>query len=316
MKDKASPDQNISATKVVWVSFLLNISDVVLGVIVTILSGSVVVLSQALEGAADLAASGLLVLGLNRSKKKADDTHPFGYGREMYFWTLISALIMLFVTSFFTVYLGFQRVLNPEPLQNAYLAYAVLIFAALTNGYSLSLSMRRLLHRKPVSKLWSIFYHSSLIETKSAFVLDLMATTAALVGFVSIVLFGFTGDAKYDGYGAIAIGITLGFLAILLLFAVKDFLIGKGVPIHTIERIKNASLRIKYVNSVQDLKAIHVGPDKILINIEINVADELTTDQLEKLIDRVKDEIRKDIPDAGHIQIELESPSETAIAIK
>lgn len=315
---KKSPQEKgkISASKVVWVSFLLNISDVVLGLIVTFFSGSVVVLSQALEGAADLAASGLLVLGLNRSKKKADESHPFGYGREMYFWTLISALIMLFVTSFFTIYLGLQRVLFPEPLENTYLAYAVLIFAIFTNGYSLSLSTRRLLHRKSLRKLWSIFYHSSLIETKSAFVLDLMATTAAFVGFVSLVLFGITGNGKFDGYGAVAIGLTLGILAILLLFAVKDFLIGKGVPIHTIEKIKAASLKVKHVKSVQDLKAIHVGPDKILINIEINVADELTTDELERLIDKVKDEIRKDIPDAGHIQIELESPSETILSTR
>jgi cation diffusion facilitator family transporter len=316
MTDKISSTEHISAKKVLWVSFAVDITDVVLGIGVTILSGSVVMLAEALEGAADLVSSGLLVIGLNRSKKKADLTHPFGYGREMYFWTLISALIMLLITSSLTIYFGLERVLNPHPIQNTIFAFGALIFAALTNGYALSLSLRRLLNRRKINKLWTTFYNSSLIETKSAFVLDLMGTSASLVGFTSLLLFAITGNPIFDGYGAIAIGITLGLLAILLLVAVKDFLIGKGVSMSTIEKIKTATHRIKHVNSIQDLKAIHVGPDKILINIEINVADELTTDQLEKLIDRVKDEIRKDIPDAGHIQIELESPAETVVIDK
>src|SRR5687768_12362924 len=104
-----SGNSNISANKVLLVSFLVDLFDVLTGVIVTWLSGSVVMLSQALEGIADLASSGFLVLGLNRSRKKADSKYPFGYGRELYFWTLISALIMFSVTSTFTIYFGWQR---------------------------------------------------------------------------------------------------------------------------------------------------------------------------------------------------------------
>jgi cation diffusion facilitator family transporter len=297
----------ISAKKVVWTSFLFNISDVFLGVVVTFLSGSVVMLSQALEGIADLISSGLLVFGLNRSRRKADATHPFGYGREMYFWTLISALIMLFITSTFITFFGWQKILHPEPLTNTYLTFIVLIFTSAVNGYALSLSYRRIVGNRSLTKIWKYFYHSSLIETKTAFVLDLMGTTASVVGLGAILLYVLTDDPRFDGYGAIAIGVILAFLAVFLLVAIKDFLVGKSVPLSTIEIIKNATHRITDVHSVQDLKAIHMGPDKILINIEINAKDDLTTNELEKVIDKVKDEIRKDLPSAGHIQVELES---------
>lgn len=298
----------ISASRVLIISLLVDFLDVTLGIAVSIVSGSVIMLSEALEGAADLLASGLLVVGLNRSRKKADSSHPFGYGRELYFWTLISGLIMLFITSTLTLYFGWQRIFHPKIVQHTNLVFAVLTIAALSNGYAFSLSLRRLLHSRSVKRLWSVFINSSLIETKSAFVLDLMGTAASLVGLIAMALYVFTGDSRFDGIGAVAIGIVLAILSILLLWAIKEFLVGRSVPIYTIERIKNAVSRISEVQSVQDLKAVHMGEEKIMINIEINAQDNLTTDALEKMIDQVKDEIRKDIPGAGHIQVELESP--------
>ncbi len=307
MEDKDSP--TIPAKKVLLVSFAVDVIDVVLGVTATIMTGSAVMFSEALEGVADLVSSGLLVLGLNRSRKKPDANYPFGYGRELYFWTLISALLMLTLTSSLTIFFGWHRLFDPEPVVNTNLASLVLLLSMITNGYALSLSVRRLLNKKPLRRLWTIFYNSSLIETKTSFVLDLMGTSASVLGFFAILLFTITRDAWFDSLGAIAIGISLAVFAFFLLIAIKDFLIGKSVPIQTIDVIKNAVHRVKAVNSVQDLKATHMGPDTIMINIEINVTDNLTTDQLEKIIDRVKDEIRKDLPSASHIQVELESPS-------
>lgn len=89
--DKQNTKNEVTAKKVLWISLVVDIIDVLSGIVVTIISGSVVMLSQVLEGIADLACSGLLVFGLKRSKKKADRNHPFGYGKELYFWTLISA---------------------------------------------------------------------------------------------------------------------------------------------------------------------------------------------------------------------------------
>lgn len=264
-------------------------------------------LSQALEGVADLIASGLLVIGLNRSRRRADTGHPFGYGRELYFWTLISALIMLFVTSTITILIGIQKISYPKMLEHTTWAYIVLIIGACTNGYALSLSVRRILNKHHFTKIVKYFYHSSLIETKTTLVLDLMGTSATMVGLVALIMYGITGDGRYDGYGAVAIGLILACLAVFLLIGIKDFLIGKSVSLSTIDLIRGSVNKIEHINSIQDLKAIHMGPENILINIEVNAKDGLTTDELEQVIDKVKDEIRKDLPSAKHIQVELES---------
>jgi len=303
--DKQNTKNEVTAKKVLWISLVVDIIDVLSGIVVTIISGSVVMLSQVLEGIADLACSGLLVFGLKRSKKKADRNYPFGYGKELYFWALISALIMLGITSTFTFYFGLNRFLHPESLQHTFWAYLVLIFTAGTNSYALSLSIKRLLEKKSFSKLRKIFHQSALIETKTAFVLDMMGTSASILGFIALMLYGITGNGQFDGLGAMIIGVVLGILSVVLLFAVKDFLIGKGVSLHILESIKKAAGRLPYVKSVSDIKAMHIGPDKLLIHIDVNFKDNLTPDELEAMTDKVKDEIRKDIPTATYIQIEL-----------
>src|SRR3990167_814178 len=111
-----------SAKKVILTSFLTNFLDISLSLSVAILSGSVVMLSQFLQAAADITASGLLVLGISQSNKRADKRYPFGHGRETYFWALISSLIMLGGTSTLSIFIGFQRFLNPEPVSNLLLA--------------------------------------------------------------------------------------------------------------------------------------------------------------------------------------------------
>jgi cation diffusion facilitator family transporter len=301
------PDkESIPVKRVLITSFIVDLLDVVLSVLVTILSGSVIMLSQALEGVTDLTSSGLLIYGLSKSHKKADSAHPFGFGRELYFWTLISALIMLSVTSTLTFHFGFDRLLNPRILHDTPLAYGVLILTTFTNFYALSLSFKRLMKGKNTSQFSKVFKNSAFIETKTAFILDLMGTLASILGLIALGFYSITGNGQFDGLGAMLIGVMLAILSIFLLIGVKDFLIGRSVSLETIGIIKNATKRIDEVNSIEGLKASHLG-EEMLINIEINAENKLTTDELEKVIDKVKSEIRKDLPSATHIQVELES---------
>ncbi|MFH1648877.1 MAG: cation transporter, partial [Patescibacteria group bacterium] len=108
--------QKITSERVVLTSFIVDILDVVIGITVTILSGSVVMVSQALEGLADLLATGLLLLGVKRSKRPSTRKHPFGYGRELYFWTFLAALLTFIITAGASFYLGLKRFLHPEPV--------------------------------------------------------------------------------------------------------------------------------------------------------------------------------------------------------
>lgn len=303
-----SSKKNISAKKVIITSFVVDFLDIALSVFVSIVSGSVIMLTQVLEGISDLAASGILVIGLNRSLKTEDKSHPFGYGREIYFWTLISALITFGVTSTLSVYFGVERFLNPRPIHDIWLAFAVLAITLVTNGYAFFLSFRRLLRRRHFKHILRIFYRSSLIETKTTFILDFMGTIASFLGLIALIIYTFTGDYRYDGLGAVAIGISTGIGAAFLIMGIRDLLIGKSASSDVEAKIKNAALNVDEVQDVLNIKTLHVGPEKLLVDLDVHMEARLTTRELEKLVDKIKKEIRAEVPTVKYLQVELETP--------
>lgn len=303
-----SSTKQITAKRVVITSFLVDVLDVVLNIAIAVITGSVVMIAEALQGFADLISAGLLFVGLQRSGRPADKLYPFGYGKELYFWTLLSALIMFTLAASFSFYFGYQRFLSPQPIEHLYLGYLALTIAVFSNGYSFSLSFRRLLGDKSPRQIWNIFFKSALVETKATFILDLMGTTVAVLGLTSLVIFGLTGNLRFDGLGAMMIGVTLAILSFFLLIGVKDLIVGRGASAETEDKIKQAVLDIPEVKEVLDLRTMHLGTDKLLVNLEVHVQDKLTTDEIEKLIDKMKDRVQMEVPTVNHIQVELETP--------
>lgn len=298
----------ISAQKVVLTSFIVDILDVVINLIVMLATGSVVMLSELLQGVADLIAAGMLLIGLKRSRWPADKKHPFGQGKEIYFWTLLSALVMFAVAAGFSLYFGWQRFIKPEAVHNIYLAYGGLIFATLTNGYAFSLSFRRLLGNRNPKRILNIFLQSSLVESKNTFILDFMGTSAAFIGLLALILYQLTGEMRFDGIGAMSMGIILSILAFFLVLGVKDFLIGKSANPDIERQIREAALSVPQVLEVLDLRTMQIGVGRLLVNLEVHMKDKLTTDELEILTDKIKSRVKKEVPTIGHIQVELESP--------
>jgi divalent metal cation (Fe/Co/Zn/Cd) transporter len=146
------------------------------------------------------------------------------------------------------------------------------------------------------------------VTTKNALVLDLMGTTAAGSGLVSLLLYQSVGETRFDGVGAMVIGVTTAILALVLIIGVKGFLIGKRAAPQIEEKIKKAVLTVPQVNEILDLRTMQIGPDKLLVNIEVNLQDQLTTDELETLIDKIKKRVHEKVPSIQHVQVELETP--------
>lgn len=308
MKFLKKTSKPISHQRVIATSLLVDISDVVLNVIIAILSGSILIVSQALQGAVDLCASGFLFIGTKRSNRKADTTHPFGYGRELYFWVFLAGLIMIGVTSTTSFYWGLQRVLHPQPIHNVPLAYGVLIISLFTNFYAFSLSFKRLIADKLKVSPIKIFFHSPLIATKTTLLLDLMGTLASFIGIITLIMFSLTGNTQYDGIGAMAVGISLAFFSFFILLDVRKLLIGASADPDIIDAISNSIQSFSQVVSVVDLNVTHIGVEQLFVLAKVNLINELTTDDIELIIDKIKDKIQTDQPDAKYINIEPETP--------
>ncbi len=297
--------KKISSSKTVWTSFLVDFGDILLNVAVMLITGSVVMLAEAFEGLSDLVASGLLLIGLKMSKRRPNKKHPFGHGKALFFWTLISAIIILVFGAGLSIYFGVQRFLHPEEIEKIWLAYVALFISIATNGYALSLSSRRLLGKEKVSKFFRIFLATTHVETKNTFILDFTGTGSAVLGLISLLLYQLIGVEYFDAIGAILIGIIAGVSSLLLIWGVKDYLIGKTASAAVEEDIRQAALSVTEVNSVTSLQTMYIGSEKLLVHLDIDL--HLGKDNnLVTITEKVKQIIQKTVPIVYSIQIETQ----------
>ncbi len=300
--------KRISAKKTVTTSFLVDLADIIINVIVMIITGSVIMLAEALEGASDLVASGALLIGLRISKRRADKRHPFGYGKALFSWTLISAIIMLVFASTLSFYFGLQRFLNPEEIKTIYLAYAALCISIISNGYSLRLSTLRLLHKQSLKKILHVFLQSTHVETKNTFILDFTGTAAAVMGLISLILYQIADIQHFDGIGAMLIGIVTAFSSIVLIWGVKNYLIGKPAPPELEQKIKQAALKVEQVEEIVEIKTMYLGSEKLLVHLDIQIQDPHTGKKIEAIVEKVKEHVKNEVPITYSIKVETKTP--------
>lgn len=300
-------EQKITAKRVIITSFAVDALDVVLNISIAILSGSVIMITQVLEGFSDLVASGFLLVGLKRSMHEEDKTHPFGYGREIYFWSFLSAIVMFGLTSTLSFYFGWQRFFHPQPVKDIGIALGILVFTIFTNGYAFSISLKRMLRKRPLGHILKIFYSSSLVETKTTFILDLMGTGASLFGTIALGMYVLTGNVKFDGLGAMAIGVMLAISSLFLVSGIRELLVGKRASEETEKKIMEAALSVKEVEQILDLKTLHLGLEKLLVDLDVHMEAKLGTKELERLIEEIKEKIAEKVPSAKYIQVELQT---------
>ncbi|MBW7943899.1 cation transporter [Patescibacteria group bacterium] len=209
--------QKTTVGRVVLTSFFVDLLDVIVNLVVMLLTGSVVMVAELAQGGSDLIASGFLLIGLKRPQQ------------EIYIWTVASALMMLLVASLLSIYFGWKRFLAPEPIENILIAYIALGISFISNVYAFTLSARRILRSgQSFRQLFAAFNSSSLIMTKNTFVLDLMGASAAFVGLIALILYQLLGEFRFDGLGAVAIGVVLALLSFHLLWDIKH-MAGKTV---------------------------------------------------------------------------------------
>lgn len=303
-------DKQAKIDRIVLISFLVDSSDIVISIIATLLTGSVTMLSQALEGISDLFSSGFLYLGNVRSKKPANKKYPFGFSRETYFWSLMSGLITFAITATLSFYFGWKKFLEPEIIENLPVAIGALVFSMFTNGYSTFVSAQYIYKNRGKKNFVRAFMKSPFIEVKTSFVLDMMGTAASFLGLVALLTYQLTGDLRLDGLGAMVIGVALALFSSLILSGAKELIIGRSAPDATVETIYDTILLFEDVQTIEELKTLILGSNKLLIITEINVKDHLTTDELEILIDKIEKRIQKAISWKASIQIELEAVAE------
>ncbi len=296
-----------SSRRVLLVSFTVDVIDVVSNLVVALLTGSAVVFAEMAQGLADSTGSALLVIGERRSRRPADAKHPFGYAREAFFWALLSAVAMLIIGAGMSAWRGYQQFVYPEPLDTPVLAVAVVAFAILTNSYAVSLSARKLVGEH--GGIRNAFRTLDEPLVKSALLRDAIGTFTSIVGLVALILYQVFGYIFFDALGALAAATMMTAASITLMAQARALITGRALPRATERRLRRTILATPGVNAVNKLAAVYSGTSAVLVDVDLDLAEELDTVHIEALLDRVERRIRQEVPNTERVRVELSSPA-------
>jgi len=226
-----------------------------------LLTGSGAMLAEAVHSLADCGNQGLLLLGMRQARRPASDDYPLGWGRALYFWSFLVAILLFSVGGMFSLYEGVHKLHDPEPLKWPWLALGVLLFGIVAESFSMRGCMVEVNKARGAQNLWTWFRETRSSELLVIFGEDLAALLGLGVAALAIGATMLTGNLLFDALGTVAIGVLLLVVAVLLAIEVKALLIGQGVePRRRAELLRFLESRPE-IADVLNLITLQMGPD-------------------------------------------------------
>lgn len=276
------------------------------------ISGSSSMLTEGVHSLVDCANQLLLLRGKKQGRKPPDAAHPFGYGREVYFWSFVVAILIFAGGAGVSIYEGIQHVHEPEPLRDPTINYIVLGVAFAFEGTSWLIAVRELLREQP-GGLWASIRTS---KDPAGFTI-LLEDSAALVGLViaatGIWISHEAGDPRIDGYASIAIGAVLAGVAVLLAREAKGLLIGESADPALVRAIRQTLEAHPAITGVNHVRTIHSAPDSVFVAVSADFEDALTLGRGEELIKQVELSLRQEHPQLASIYIRPEKEADAVV---
>lgn len=231
------------------------------------LTGSAAMLSEGIHSVVDTGNQGLLLLGIRRSRVPPDADHPFGHGKELYFWSLVVAIVLFGVGGGLAFYEGVVHVLSPSPLEHPFISYVVLIVAFVLESASWTVALRELRKEAAGRGLWRTLRYTKDPTVPTVLFEDSAALIGLVAAFAGIWLAEATGDPRFDGVGALVIGVVLAVVAVVLAYESRGLLIGERADPDLVEQIRELARLDPGVVSVEDVRTMHVGPRTVLVTL-------------------------------------------------
>ena len=295
------------STKVIYAAIVANLAIAVTKFIAAGFTGSSAMISEGIHSMVDTGNGGLMLLGVRRSKRPADAAHPFGYGKELYFWTLIVAIVIFAVGGGVSAYEGLLHILNPKPLTDPVWNYVVLGIAMGFEGYSFTVAFKAFQAERGRLSIWQSIDQSKDPTTYTVLFEDSAALVGLVVAFIGVFLAQFFDNPYFDGGASIVIGIILAAVAVLLACESKDLLVGEAVDPETLKDIRRIAESDPRVESVKNALTMYFGPNTILLAMDLSFRPNLSAIEVEESIDRLEEKVRSRYPKVKHIFIESES---------
>ncbi len=270
-------------------------------------TGSSAMLSEGVHSVVDTGNQLLILLGIRRSNKPADDRHPFGYGKELYFWSLIVAMLLFGIGGGISFYEGVRHLRHPSEMGDPTWNYVVLAIAVVVEFFAWWVALRALLATRGERSVWR-----ALRESKDPAVFIVLGEdTAAMLGLVVAFLGVFLGHQLdmpiLDGVASLVIGVILALVAVFLAYESKGLLLGESADVGVVEGVRALAERDPAVERAGRPLTMHLGPRQILLNLDVQFRPELSAAEVTRAVDRLEQTIRAEHPDIKRIFLEAES---------
>ncbi|ATY14631.1 cation transporter [Amycolatopsis sp. AA4] len=268
-----------------------------------LVTGSSSMLAEAVHSLADTSNQGLLLLGQKTSKRRATKEHPFGYGRDRYFYSFIVALMLFTLGSAFALYEGIHKIIEPQPLETPVVAVVILVVAICLEGYSFLTAMGESRKIKGNASWWRFIRQAKEPELPVVLLEDSGALLGLVFALLGVGLSVLTGNPVFDGIGTVFIGALLGVIAIILIIEMKSLLIGEGATDTDLATIVD-ELAAGKVERVIHIRTQYLGPDELLVAAKLALVPGLDTAAIATAIDDAEARVRAKVPVATLIYLE------------
>ena len=291
----------------IYAAVAANIAIAISKFIAAALSGSSAMLSEGIHSFVDSGNGLLLLFGINRSKKAPDAEHPLGYGKELYFWSLVVAVLIFAIGGGMSFYEGIAHLQHPEEIGDPTISYIVLALAIVFEGAALGFAWKSFNKTRGRKGFWEAIRTSKDPTGFAVIFEDSAALIGLLVALGGVYMTSTTGNPIYDGVASIVIGLLLTVISVLLAYESKALLIGESASPEDRQKITDIVKTDEGVLQVYPPITMHFGPDDVLLALDVEFRDELSADDIEDAVRRIETNLRAELPILRRIFIEAKA---------
>jgi cation diffusion facilitator family transporter len=296
-----------SSKKVIYAALIGNSLIAITKFSASAMTGSSVMLAEGIHSLVDTGNQGLLLYGLHRAKRPADERYPFGYGKEIYFWSFAVAILVFALGAGVSLYEGVLHILHPQPVINPMVNYVVLSLSLVFESGAWYLAFREFTR---VKGKWSYLQAVQRGKDPTIFMV-LFEDTAAVLGlgvaFLGIWLGQVTGIVYFDGIATCIIGLILAGIAFWLAYETKGLLIGESANQEVVHSIREMAKQLPGVMHVNEVLTMHMGPEFILVNLSVDFRDGVTSEEVERDVAVLDKDIKTRHPLVKRVFVEAEA---------
>jgi cation diffusion facilitator family transporter len=292
MADKAAGGKHEDTSHIIQ-SLVVNVAIALVKTVAAVLTKSGSMLAEALHSFSDCGNQILLLVGVRQARKPATTSHPFGYGRALYFWSFMVALMLFLGGGSFSIYEGIHKIREPEPIERPWLGIAILVISLGLEGTATISNIKELNARRGSKPFFRYLKDTTDSDLVVVFGENSAAVFGLMFAIVSVLLAGATGDGRWDGIGSCAIGLVLVGVALFLAVEVSSLLLGEAAAPEITEAARASASQFREIEKVLNIVTMQQGPGEVLVHIKVAFSPDLSIEEACRVINEFEVALRR-----------------------